>query len=114
MTTFNEREQAYEAKFAHDAEFRFLVEARRDKLLAHWAAAKAGIGGAAEDELVSSTLAIPNGPDHDAALLSHIEAALNGCGMVVSAPQLAEAFRHCDAEALRQLTEHPPAQSDIV
>ena len=34
MTTFQEREQAFEAKFAHDEEFRFLVTARRVKLFA--------------------------------------------------------------------------------
>lgn len=38
MTTFNDRERAFEAKFAHDAEMQFRVEARRDKLLGLWAA----------------------------------------------------------------------------
>jgi hypothetical protein len=37
MTTFEDRERAFEAKFAHDEEFRFLVTARRDKLFAQWA-----------------------------------------------------------------------------
>lgn len=38
MTTFDDREQAFEKKFAHDAEMQFKAEARRDKLLALWAA----------------------------------------------------------------------------
>ncbi len=38
MSTFNEREDAFEAKFAHDAEMQFKVEARRNKLLGLWAA----------------------------------------------------------------------------
>ncbi len=33
MTTFNEREQGFEAKFKHDEELRFRVTARRNKLL---------------------------------------------------------------------------------
>lgn len=42
MTTFNERERAFEAKFAHDADMQFRVEARRNRLLGLWAAALLG------------------------------------------------------------------------
>lgn len=45
MTTFDEREQAYEAKFAHDAELRFKAEARRNRLLGEWAAELLGKTG---------------------------------------------------------------------
>jgi hypothetical protein len=38
VTTFDDRERAFEAKFAHDEEMRFRVIARRNKLLGHWAA----------------------------------------------------------------------------
>lgn len=38
MSTFNDREKAQEAKFAHDAELRFKAESRRNKLLGLWAA----------------------------------------------------------------------------
>ena len=43
MTTFDDREQAYEKKFALDQDLKFRAEARRNKLLAEWAAAKLGI-----------------------------------------------------------------------
>jgi hypothetical protein len=43
MTTFDEREHAYEAKFAHDQELRFKAKARRDKALGAWAAAQLGL-----------------------------------------------------------------------
>lgn len=39
MTSFDDREQAFEAKFAHDEEARFRAVARRDRLLGEWAAA---------------------------------------------------------------------------
>ena len=39
MTTFDKREEAFEAKFAHDEELRFLAIARRNKLLGAWARA---------------------------------------------------------------------------
>jgi hypothetical protein len=38
MTTFDDRERAFETKFARDEEMAFRVTARRNKLLGHWAA----------------------------------------------------------------------------
>lgn len=45
MTTFNDRENAFENKFAHDAEMQFKAEARRNKLLGLWAAELLGKSG---------------------------------------------------------------------
>ncbi len=45
MTTFDDRENAFEAKFAHDAEMQFKAEARRNKLLGLWAASLLGKSG---------------------------------------------------------------------
>lgn len=39
MSTMKDRENAFENKFAHDAEMQFKAEARRNKLLGLWAAA---------------------------------------------------------------------------
>ena len=47
MTTFDDREKAYEKKFAHDADLKFKAESRRNKMLAEWAGAKLGITGTA-------------------------------------------------------------------
>ena len=45
MTTFDDRENAFESKFAHDAEMQFKAEARRNKLLGLWAADLMGKSG---------------------------------------------------------------------
>lgn len=45
MTTFDDRENAFEAKFAHDSEMQFRAEARRNKLVGLWAAALLGKSG---------------------------------------------------------------------
>jgi hypothetical protein len=42
MTTFDDRESAFENKFAHDADMQFRATARRNKLLGHWAASILG------------------------------------------------------------------------
>jgi hypothetical protein len=44
-----DRENAFENKFAHDAEMQFKAEARRNKLLGHWAAEVMGMSGADAD-----------------------------------------------------------------
>lgn len=45
MSTFDDRENAFENKFAHDAEMQFKAEARRNKLLGLWAAELLGKDG---------------------------------------------------------------------
>jgi hypothetical protein len=43
MTTFDDRERAFETKFAMDEEMAFRVTARRNRLVGQWAAAKMGL-----------------------------------------------------------------------
>lgn len=44
-TTFDKREEAFEAQFAHDEELRFKAMARRNKMLGLWAAEMLGKTG---------------------------------------------------------------------
>ncbi len=45
MTTFNDRENAFENKYAHDEEMKFKIAARANKLLGLWAAELLGKSG---------------------------------------------------------------------
>lgn len=49
MSTFDDRENAFENKYAHDEEMKFKAEARRNKLLGLWAAELMGKTGAEAD-----------------------------------------------------------------
>ncbi|MDF1727251.1 MAG: DUF1476 domain-containing protein [Sulfitobacter sp.] len=49
MSNFTDRENAFENKFAHDAEMQFKAEARRNRLLGLWAAGLLGKEGAEAD-----------------------------------------------------------------
>ncbi|WP_212525732.1 DUF1476 domain-containing protein [Actibacterium sp. MT2.3-13A] len=49
MTTFDDRENAFENKFAHDQEMQFKAQARANKLLGLWAAELMGKTGAEAD-----------------------------------------------------------------
>jgi hypothetical protein len=50
MTTFDEREKAFEKKYEHDQELQFKANARRNKMLGLWAAGLMGKTGAAAEE----------------------------------------------------------------
>ena len=43
MTTFDDRERAFETKFARDEEMAFRIVARRNRLVGHWAAGLMGL-----------------------------------------------------------------------
>ena len=43
MAGFKDREQTFENKAAHEEELEFKAQARRNKMLAHWAAEKMGL-----------------------------------------------------------------------
>lgn len=56
MTTFDDRENAFEAKFAHDEEMQFKAQARCNKLLGLWAAEKLGKSGDEAAEYAKSVV----------------------------------------------------------
>jgi hypothetical protein len=66
-TTFDERERAFEAKFAHDEEMQFRAGARRNKLLGLWAAELLGKKGEEANayalEVVKADLSEPGHED---------------------------------------------------
>ncbi len=72
MTTFDERERGFEAKFAHDQDLQFRLTARRDKLFAEWAAKELKLSDADKAELTRDVLHIADGPGHDERLLTFI------------------------------------------
>ncbi|WP_439156221.1 DUF1476 domain-containing protein [Yoonia sp.] len=67
MNTFKDRENAFESKFAHDAEMQFRAEARRNKLLGLWAAELMGKTGddatAYAAEVIKADMAEPGDED---------------------------------------------------
>ncbi|MCD1266534.1 DUF1476 family protein [Shinella sp. AETb1-6] len=57
MASINDREKAFEAKFALDEELRFKAEARRNKLLGLWAAGLLGKSGDDADAYAKEVVA---------------------------------------------------------
>jgi len=67
MTTFDEREKAFEDKYRHDQELQFKVEVRRNKLLGLWVAEMLDLKGedaqAYAKEVVSADFEEPGDAD---------------------------------------------------
>ncbi len=57
MTTFDKREDAFEKRFAHDAELQFKAQARRNHLLGLWAAGLLGKSGAEAEAYAREVIA---------------------------------------------------------
>jgi len=88
MTTFDKREQAFEAGLVHDAEIKFKAIARRDKWFGLWAAQQLGKSGddaeAYASELVRADIVGTNGDvvfnkvrgDFEAAKVAQTDAQL--------------------------------------
>lgn len=107
MTSFQDRERAFEAKYAHDEEFRFRVTARRDKLFAHQSAALLKLSEEGEGELVTAVLAVRDGPTHDALLLCYMSDVFAEHGRSEAADGLSTALDACAEQARQQLLTHP-------
>jgi hypothetical protein len=105
MTTFDERERAFEAKFAHDEEFRYLVGGRRDRLFAGWIARRLGLNEASTEALVADMLHVSDGAGHDDRLINLAADALIAHGQVVSDADLRTALAQCAVDAKQQLME---------
>ena len=56
MSSMKDRENAFENKFAHDAEMQFKAEARRNKLLGLWAAGLLGKSGDEAQDYASEVI----------------------------------------------------------
>lgn len=100
MTTFDRREEAFEAMFVHDEEMHFRAEARRAKMLADWVTSLRGHAASDtstySDELVQFVVAHPG----DAALFERIRGDLNGAA---TDAQIRERLSTTMAEATRQV-----------
>ena len=81
MTTFDERERAFEAKLAHDEELKFKASSRRDKRLGLWAAGKLGKTGAAAEGYAIRLVATAIAKDSAAQILKTIRADFDRAGV---------------------------------
>ena len=73
MTTFNDREKAFEDKYKHDQDLQFKVEVRRNKLLGLWVAEMLGLSGADAEAYAKEVVAADFEEPGDADLIRKIQ-----------------------------------------
>ena len=103
MTTFDKRKDAFESKFAHDAELRFKAEARRNKLLGLWAAGLLGKTGAAANAYASEVIAADFERAGDEDVFIKIRKDFDAAGVQQSDHQLRRTMDDMMQTAMEQL-----------
>ena len=105
MTTFDDREKSYEKRFAMDEELKFKAEARRNRLLAQWAAGKLGLSGPAIDDYVKAVRKADLATKGDEDVFVKIKADFKDKGVAVPDPELRKAMADFLADAVRNIEE---------
>jgi hypothetical protein len=103
MTTFDQREQAFEAKLAHDEELKFKATVRRNKWLGLWAAAKLGKSGADADAYASALVSAEVDGKTDDLIATRIHADFQKAGIAQSEHQIRRQMDELFAKATQEV-----------
>ncbi len=88
MSTFNEREEGFEAKFAHDEAEEFKAHARRARLLGRWAGELMGLEGQTLDDYAAAVARADLVHPGEEDLLRKVFKDLSGAGLKTSEGQV--------------------------
>jgi len=103
MTTFEDRERAEEAKFAHDEEMLFRIQARRNKLLGNWAAERMGLDAAETEAYARSVVQAEFEDAGDEEVIRKVLGDLLLAGVEVGEAEVRKALEAKTVEARRQM-----------
>jgi len=104
MTTFDKRKDAFENKFAHDAELKFKAEARRNKLLGLWAAGLLGKTGDAAENYAKSVVQADFQEAGDEDVFRKIRADFDAGGIAQSDHQIRRTMDELMAKAVEEVS----------
>ena len=111
MTSFSDREKSFEKKFAMDEELKFRAEARRNKLLAQWAAEKLGLSGAAVEDYIKAVRKADLVEKGDEDVFRKVRKDLDDKGARVSDGELRKAMADFLLTAVQQLESEAKSKS---
>ncbi|MBN9788170.1 DUF1476 domain-containing protein [Pseudonocardia sp. TMWB2A] len=103
MTTFDDRERAFETKFARDEEMNFRVNARRNKLVGQWAAEKMGLTPEETDAYAKSVVQADFEEAGDEDVVRKLLGDLVSAGIDIDDAGIRQALDEKLIEARRQL-----------
>ena len=105
MTTFDDRERAFESQYARDQEMQFKIVARRNRLLGQWAAKKMGLTEAEADAYARDVIRADFEEAGDEDVIRKLLGDLTSAGVEVSESDIRQALDHKTVEARRQFIE---------
>lgn len=105
MTTFDDREQAFENKFAHDQEMAFRITARRNRLLGQWAAGMMKLTAEETDSYAKSVVQADFEEAGDEDVIRKLLGDLTSAGVEIDEAAIRAALEAKTVEARRQLME---------
>ena len=105
MVQFDDREQAFEKKFAHDEELQFKANARRNKLLGLWAADLLGLKGEAADAYAVEVIKADLEEVGEEDVYRKVKGDLDAKGLDVSEHRVRKAMADLMKDAQRQIME---------
>lgn len=105
MTTFDDRERAFEAKFAREEEMAFRVTARRNRLIAQWAAALMKLTPEETDAYAKAVVQADFEEAGDDDVLRKLLGDLLAAGIEADEAMVRRAIDEQTVEARRQLME---------
>lgn len=105
MTQFDDRERAFESKFAHEEEMKFRIVARRNRLLGEWAARQMGLSEVETDSYAKDVVRadFEEAGEHD--VVRKVLGDLTSAGVECDEDRVREALRNKEIEARRQIIE---------
>lgn len=105
MSSMNDREKAFENKYAHDQELKFRAMARRNKLLGLWAAEKLGKTGDEADAYAKEVVAADFEEAGDEDVFRKIRRDFDAAGVEQSDHQIRRTMEELLAVAAEQVAK---------
>ena len=105
MTTFDDRERAFETKYARDEEMQFRIIARRNRLLGEWAARLMGLSEEETSSYAKDVVRADFEEAGDEDVIRKVLGDLTSAGVDADEEKIREALGPKTVEARRQIME---------
>ncbi|RJF85610.1 DUF1476 domain-containing protein [Sphingomonas cavernae] len=108
MTTFDDRERAFEAKYAMDQDTLFKIIARRNRLFGQWAADKMGLTAEETEAYAKAVVQADFEEAGDGDVIRKVLGDLTSAGIDIDEGEVRTALEEKTVEARRQFIEAQP------
>ncbi|HXH53060.1 MAG TPA: DUF1476 domain-containing protein [Sphingomicrobium sp.] len=105
MSTFDDRERAFETKFAHDEEMKFRIVARRNRLLGEWAGRLMNLSDEETQSYAKDVVRADFEEAGDEDVIRKVLGDLTAAGIDIDDAKIREQLEHKTVEAKRQIIQ---------